>query len=158
MFLTSIALGLSAAQPATIERIGDPARPDHIILQAVRIPPGSEMLVLSGQVATPVDPARPATGYGDTETQGLSALKRIEGILKRSGFAMSDVVSLKVYLVGDPAKGGKMDFDGWNRAYGKVFGPGANPRVARTTMQIVGLAAPGLLVEIDAVAAKAPRP
>jgi enamine deaminase RidA (YjgF/YER057c/UK114 family) len=37
-------------------------------------------------------------------------LKRIEDALKSQGATMADVVMMRVLLVGDPAKGGKMDF------------------------------------------------
>lgn len=155
MLIATLALSLAATAPQ-VERIGDPARPDHYILQAARIPAGSETLILSGMTPGLIDPAKPASGYGDTYTQGISALKRIESILQRNGYAMRDVINLKVYLVGDPAKGGKMDFDGWNRAYNSYFNTPATPRVTRTTVQIVALAADGLLVEVDALAVKAP--
>jgi enamine deaminase RidA (YjgF/YER057c/UK114 family) len=67
------------------------------------------------------------------------------------------VVKLTVYLVGDPAKGGKLDFAGFSQGYAQFFGTAQQPnKVARTTVQVAALANPGFLVEIEAVAAKVP--
>lgn len=143
--------------PPAIVRHADPAQPRHRIVQAIHVPPGAEQLILSGQVSPPLDPARPAAGYGDTERQGIATLARIEAIVRRHGWTMGDVVNLKVYLVADPARGG-MDFDGWNRAYARWFGvDGPHPRVTRSTVEVKALAAPGLLVEIDATLMRMPR-
>ena len=63
---------------------------------------------------------------------------------------IGDVVAMTVYLVGDPAKGGKMDFDGMMAAYTQFFGTKEQPNLpARSTVQVVSLAQPGMLVEIE---------
>ena len=63
---------------------------------------------------------------------------------------MGDVVAMTVYLVGDPAKGGRMDFDGMMEAYSQFFGTKEQPNLpARSTVQIVGLVQAGMLVEIE---------
>ncbi len=68
---------------------------------------------------------------------------------------MSDVVKMNVFLVGDPAKGGAMDFEGLMKAYARHFGTSAQPSLpARTTVQVVALPMPGALVEIEVVAAR----
>jgi enamine deaminase RidA (YjgF/YER057c/UK114 family) len=68
------------------------------------------------------------------------------------------VIKLTVYLVGDPNKGGKLDFKGFSDAYSQFFGiPGQPNLVARSTVQVAALANPGFLVEIEATAAKMPR-
>ena len=65
---------------------------------------------------------------------------------------------MRVYLVGDPANGGAMDFKGMMASYNKHFGTPDQPnRPSRTTVQVAALFAPGLLVEIETVAAKPPR-
>ena len=57
---------------------------------------------------------------------------------------------MTVYLVGDPAKGGRMDFDGFMAAYTQFFGTKEQPNLpARSTVQVAGLVAPGMLVEIE---------
>jgi enamine deaminase RidA (YjgF/YER057c/UK114 family) len=68
---------------------------------------------------------------------------------------MGDVVMMHVYLVGDPAIGGKLDFAGMNAAYSQFFGTRAQPnKPARSAVQVAALAVPGPLVEIEAIAVK----
>jgi enamine deaminase RidA (YjgF/YER057c/UK114 family) len=48
-----------------------------------------------------------------------------------------------------------MDFDGFMTAYRRYFGTEAQPNLpARSTFQVAGLAAPGMLVEIEVVLAR----
>jgi 2-iminobutanoate/2-iminopropanoate deaminase len=156
-----IALTLASAphaQAAGIDRrFGDP--PGRI-LQSVELPAGTQTLFLSGLSADPLPGKNDQSpeDYGDTETQALSALGKIEAILKQRGYQLQDVVKLTVYLVGDPHRGGKLDFDGFNRAFDKFFRVAKNPNsVARTTVQVAALAWPPLLIEIEAMAARAPQ-
>ncbi len=159
LIMSSTAL---AKQGATISRNANPENPKAIILQSVIVPANAEWLLLSGIVPHPVDrekartvPPTSVADYGDTYTQTKSVLARIEGALAVKGYKLSDVVRLTVYLVADPATG-KMDFDGMNRAYREHFGMAANPNiVSRSTVEVKALAAPGLLVEIEATAARA---
>jgi len=146
----------SAVQAQPIIRHPNP--PPAIILNGVTIPPGAEILMLSGQLADPIDPARTDSieAYGDTRTQTISTFRKIEKALADRGYAMSDVVKLTVFVVGDPALGGKMDFAGFNAGYRAFFGTSQNPNlVARSTVQVAGLAGPHYLIEIEAIAAKA---
>jgi enamine deaminase RidA (YjgF/YER057c/UK114 family) len=118
-----------------------------------------DTLYVAGQMASPATPADKATGaaatYGDTKTQALSALKNIETILKAQGLTMGDVVQMEVFLAGDPAKDGKMDFAGMNEAYSQYFGTAEQPnKPVRAAMQVAGLATPWGLVEIQVVAVK----
>lgn len=157
ILLTAIAAGLSctAAQAQGIVRHTNP--PPAIILGGVTIPPGAEILMLSGQLASPIDPARTEEieAYGDTKTQTISTFRKIEAALAKQGYAMSDVVKLTVFVVGDPKLGGKMDFAGFNAGYREFFGTAANPNlVARSTVQVAALAGPQFLIEIEATAAK----
>ena len=63
-----------------------------------------------------------------------------------------------VFLVGDPAKGGKMDFAGMNSSWLKEFGTAAQPnKPARATVQVASLVGSTDLVEIEMVAVKKPR-
>ena len=162
-FLTASTLALALAQAAQAAPAAqivrhpapDPAAP---ILIGVTVPAGAQTLLLSGQVPPAVDPAAdPATiaAYGDTRTQTIGVLHKIEAALKAQGFGLGDVVKLDVYLVGDPAKGGKLDFAGFSQGYAQFFGTAAQPsKVARTTVQVAAVANPGFLVEIEATAAK----
>lgn len=174
LILPPLALAAPLAPAAAAERTAPPAktgaRPSIVrhpaadaaapILVGVTLPAGAETLLLSGQVPAPDvaggDPAAIAT-YGDTRTQTVSVLRKIEAALKAQGYGLSDVVKLTVYLVGDPAKGGKLDFAGFSQGYAQFFGTPSQPnKVARTTVQVAALANPGFLVEIEATASRAP--
>ncbi len=159
------ALLLAAALPAVahakpIERYKAPD-PSAIILQGAELPAGSSILFLSGQVPSPLDPAKPmssvtAADFGDTKTQTISVLTKMQQILEAHGYKMSDLVKLTVFVVGDPKLGGKMDFGGMNAGFKQFFGTADNPNtVARSAMQVVALAGP-FQVEIEGIAAKAP--
>ncbi len=148
------------AAPAAIMRHA--STPPWPILQSVTVPAGATMLYLSGQLASPIDPAKQVPGaqltmadFGDTKTQTISALTKIKGILAEHGFMMSDVIKLTVFVAGDPAMGGKMDFAGMNAGFKMFFGSADNLNtVARSTIQVAALAGPAFLVEIEATAAK----
>jgi enamine deaminase RidA (YjgF/YER057c/UK114 family) len=118
-----------------------------------------DTLYLSGQLASPVTPADAAKGtpavYGDTKTQSLSALNKIEGLLKEQGLDMKDVVKMTVFLAGDPAMGNKLDFAGLQASYTQFFGTQAQPnKPARSAFQVAALAAPWALVEIEVIAVR----
>ena len=119
---------------------------------------GPETRCLSAEpplTATPADRAKgtPAV-YGDTKTQAISVLGKIEALLKEQGLTMGDVVMMHVYLVADPATG-KMDFSGMNAGFTQFFGTKEQPnKPAKSTVQVAGLVGGGALIEIDAVAAK----
>ena len=75
--------------------------------------------------------------------------------MESQGLGLGDVIQLRVFLVGDPAKGGKLDFAGLQEGYTPFFGSSAQPnKPARTAIQVVALPLPGGLVEIEAVAAR----
>ena len=157
--LIAFALGLAAgvAHAAEVTRTGPPAAP---IASTVTVPAGSDTIYVSG-MTPPAPPAAAAAGaapavWGDTQAQTVGALKRIDEALKGQGFTLGDVVMMHVYLVGDPAKGGKMDFDGMMAGYRQFFGTPAQPnKPARSTVQVTALVNPNLLVEIEVIAAKA---
>jgi enamine deaminase RidA (YjgF/YER057c/UK114 family) len=167
MRMSSLMIAVIAATASPLaaqEILRHPTQTPGIILESVTVPPGATMVYVSGQVPSVMESARakpmaevvPAD-FGDTQTQTVNVLGKIEAILARRGMTMRDVVQLTVYLVGDPKLNGRMDFAGMNAGYRQFFGTGTNPNlVARTTMQISALVNPGFLVEIDAVAAKMP--
>jgi enamine deaminase RidA (YjgF/YER057c/UK114 family) len=118
-----------------------------------------DMLYVSGQTASAQAPADPAAGkaavWGNTQVQAENAFGKIETILKAQGLAMGDVVMMRVYMVGDPAIGGKLDFAGMNAAYNKFFGTATQSnKPARTTVQVAALANAGPLLEIEVQAAR----
>lgn len=151
--VAALAGAASAAQAQEIVRGGDPKSP---IASVVTVPAGYDTIYVSGMTPPVID--EKATGvakFGDTKTQTLGVLGRIEAALKSQGATMADVVMMRVLLVGDPAKEGKMDFMGMMEGYKTYFGTAAQPnKPARITSQITSLVQDGMLVEIEAQAAK----
>lgn len=143
----------AAAHAQEIVRGGDPKSP---IASVVTVPAGYDTIYVSGMTPPVID--EKATGvakFGDTKTQTLGVIGRIEAALKSQGATLGDVVMMRVLLVGDPAKGGKMDFAGMMEGYKTFFGTEAQPnKPARITSQITSLVQDGMLVEIEAQAAK----
>lgn len=129
------------------------------IASSVTVPSGTELVFVSGMLADVADPDAPAGSIarlGDTATQARSVLGKIARELAAAGLGMGDVVKMNVFLVGDPGKGGAMDFAGLNRAYREFFGGASQPALpARTTVQVAGLPLAGALVEIEVTAARA---
>lgn len=125
------------------------------ISSAVKVPAGSEMLYVSGITPEAVPGAPADRSFGDTKTQTDSVLKRIGAILTAQGYGWEDVVMMRVLLVGDPAKGGGMDFAGMMEGYNAVYGS-LKKKPARITSQVAGLVRPGMMVEIEVQAAKKP--
>ena len=136
-----------------IVRGGDPKA---AIASVVTVPAGYDTIYVSGMTPPVID--EKATGvakFGDTRTQTTGVLGRIEAALKTQGATMADVVMMRVLLVGDPAKEGKMDFAGMMEAYKTYFGTAAQPnKPSRITSQVASLVADGMLVEIEVQAAK----
>jgi enamine deaminase RidA (YjgF/YER057c/UK114 family) len=130
---------------------------DFPIAQAVSIAPGTTIHFISGQVPPLADKAadpNSIAAFGDTKTQTVGVLNKIRDILKGMGLEMRDVVKMQVFLVGDPAKGGRGDVAGFMEGYTQFFG-GAQPNLpARAVFQVAALSNPGWLIEIEVVAAK----
>ncbi len=128
------------------------------IAAAVEVPPGKTTVYLSGMVPPLVDPKAAkdsVAAYGDTKTQTVGALKAIQSALERVQLTMGDVVAMQVFLVGDASRGGKMDFDGFMQGYTQFFGTPAQPHLpVRAAMQVMALANPGYLVEIQVTAVR----
>lgn len=151
-------LGVAALHSVRAEDIERRALPDFPIASSVKVPGGRTLVFLSGTLADVADPAAaPDTveRFGDTATQATSVLGKLERELVAHGMGMADVVKMNVFLVGDPRKGGVMDFEGLMTAYTRHFGTAAQKNLpARTTVQVTGLPLPGALVEIEVVAAR----
>jgi enamine deaminase RidA (YjgF/YER057c/UK114 family) len=80
---------------------------------------------------------------GDAAAQARAALTIIERALVDAGFALTDVVRTRMYVV-DPA-----DADTVARVHGEVF---RDIRPASTLVVVRGLIEPQMLVEIEAEA------
>ena len=153
--LAAVFAGSASAQ---IVRGGDPK---SAIASVVTVPAGYDTIYVSGMTPPMIDPkgdpSLPAT-FGDTKTQTLGVLKRIEDALKSQGATRADVVMMRVLLVGDPAKAGKMDFAGMMESYKTLFGTAEQPnKPSRITSQVSSLVAGGMLVEIEVQAARKPK-
>jgi enamine deaminase RidA (YjgF/YER057c/UK114 family) len=161
--LRNAVLGLTAlalAMPAHAEVVRVKRNPAAIILDAARVKAGADMVFVSGQLPSPLDPAMPMSAVtsveqmGDTKAQTISTLGKIKEILATQGFAMSDVIKLTLMVAADP-KTGTMDFAGANAGFREFFGTTENPEtVARSTFQVAALVGPHYLIEIEAIAAK----
>jgi len=142
---------------APVTHVGPAASP---IASAAFVPAGYGIFYVSGQTPPVLNADAPkgtAPDFGDTKTQTLGIMKKIQDILKAQGMGMGDVVMMRVYLAGDPAKGGKMDFAGMMESYNQFFGTADQPnKPARVTVQVASLVAPGMLAEIEVQAAKKP--
>jgi enamine deaminase RidA (YjgF/YER057c/UK114 family) len=148
-----------AAANAEVTRHPLPNNSTFPIAQAVEVTADTVLIYHSGTVpgATNPDAERGSREYyGDTETQALSVFKRMESSFEKLGVGFGDVIKMTVFLVGDPAMDGRMDFGGFMKAYTKYFGTEDQPnKPARSAFQIAGLAGgPGMLVEIEVVIAR----
>jgi len=148
----------SSTQAADIVRHSLGPNNNFPIARAVEVPAGKTIFFHSGTTPAPLDPkATPGSPeyWGDTKTQALSVFARLKESLTNLGLDFKDTVAMTVYLVGDPAKGGKMDFEGFMAAYTQFFGTKEQPNLpARSTVQVASLVAPGMLVEIEIQLAK----
>lgn len=154
----AILCAAGSSQAASIQRVPS-TYPNSPILQSLTLPANAQVTYLSGLLPDPVEPKaakEQLRAGGNTETQTRAVLHKIEAILAGQGLELGDVVQLRIYLVGDPAQGGKLDFDGLQTAFREFFGTAKQPqKPARTTVQVAGLVLPGALIEIETVAAKA---
>ena len=128
------------------------------ISAAVEVPAGKTTVYLSGMVPVAVnaDAAKDvARVYGDTKAQTISVLNVIRTQLASIGLTLGDVVKMQVFLVGDPAREGKMDFGGFMEGYSQFYGTADQPNLpVRSTMQVAALANPAYLVEIEVTAVR----
>lgn len=143
---------------AEVKRYPLPNNSKFPIASAVEISGDSTLIYSSGAVPSPIDPnASPGSRefWGDTEAQTHSVFVAIQKSLGDMGLNLGDVVKMTVFLVGVPELEGRMDFQGFMRAYSRFFGTAEQPKLpARSTVQVAGLVAPGMLVEIEVVLAR----
>ena len=146
LLLAASLLLIPAAHAQQIKRTPIP-NSSFPISVAVSVPAGADTVYFSGVLPETVD--------GDTQAQTLSVLNRLKAALANEGLSFADVVSLRVFLVGDPKLDNKLDFKGLNASFGQFFGTTEQPnKPARTALQVVALPQPGALVEIDLIAAR----
>lgn len=150
------ALGLAGCVYASVRDTSPTARgaiqrqyasPTAFYAKHIVIPPGYATIRLPG-IIPDAD-----TFSGDTEAQAENVFAKIADALAEADASEADVVAMTVYLVA-PRAGAGMDFDGMMRAYSRRYGSDAQPnRPVRSTVEVAGLARPGVLVEIEVTAA-----
>lgn len=100
------------------------------------------MLFISGQ--GPIDPKTGKMSTEDIQTQTGQTLQNVKAIVEASGFSLSDLVKVSIFLKNSS------DFQKMNEAYATFF---PNNPPTRTTVQ-AGFVASGMLIEIDAIACR----
>lgn len=158
LFLTFLTVASSSVY-ADVTRHPLPNNSTFPIARAVEVTADTTLIYHSGTVPGAANPDAERGSreyYGDTETQALSVFSRMASSFEELGVGFGDVIKMTVFLVGDPAMDGKMDFAGFMRAYTKYFGTDEQPnKPARSAIQIAGLAGgPGMLVEVEVVIAR----
>lgn len=155
-----LAIGMLAGSGAMADEVIRHTNPgsNFPIARAVEVQSDKTTVYVSGVVPSVVNEAADRASieaYGDTKTQTVSVLKSIEKTLAELDLKMGDVVKMQVFLVGDPAKNGKMDFAGFMEGYSQFFGTAEQPNLpSRSVVQVAGLANPGWLVEIEVTAVR----
>lgn len=126
------------------------------IAAAVVVPAGYRLVFHSGVIPSPADPEAPpgtVAYWGDTRTQARSVLGKIKASVEELGLSLSDVVQMTVFIAADRSRDpqARMDFAGFMEAYLEFFGEAAGqPHLpARSTVEVVNLVQPGMLIEID---------
>jgi len=151
---------LSIASPSQADEVTRYVPEGAFIAQSVVVPAGYETIYISGLLPLQNNQAGPvgstARYGGGTEAQAELVFKRLEEALAVQNLGLGDVVMMRVYLAGDPAQGGAMDFAGMLAAYNRYFGTPTQPnKPARATMQVAGIVGgPGPLIEVEAQAVR----
>ncbi len=156
IFATAVfAAGKAAAAPVVVRLPLENS--DFPISAAVTVSKDADTYFLSGALPPVINKDAPkgsSDAYGNMETQATGALTLIKGTLARLGLTMGDVVKMTVFMA--PDKDNKMDFPGLMAGYTKFFGTAEQPnKPARSAVMVAALVAPGALVEIEVIAAKA---
>ena len=151
----------AVAKPTSPKEVVFYGSPTSSIASAVAVPEDQAYYWTSGTVPPVINPDAPLRTrdrYGDTKTQAIGILERIQALLADVNLKLSDVVYLRVYLVADPAMDNQVDYQGWFDAYAEYFNNPENPvKTARSTLAVAGLVDPGWLIEIEAVAVYPPK-
>jgi enamine deaminase RidA (YjgF/YER057c/UK114 family) len=114
-------------------------------VQAVEVSGPQRILFCTGQTAT--DPTGTPVYPGDMAGQTQMAMNNLETVLGQAGFKIADVVRLKIFTT---------DMETFLAVFPtlKARLDQAECRCAQTLVGVVRLAAPTLLVEIEATAVK----
>ena len=111
--------------------------------QGIIIPANAKILVIGGQNA--VDKQGEIVGKGDMAAQTTQALDNLITVLEEAGGGLDDLIRVGIYFkAGEDLNAG---FGAWMKKAGNIKNP---PTV--TGVQVVGLARPDYLIEIEATA------
>ena len=108
----------------------------------VEVPPNARWLYISGQIGLGAD-GKMKDGI---EAQTQQVWENLKAVLAAAGMGLENLVKITTFLTDEK------DIDGFRKVRGQQLG-GNKP--ASTLVVIKRLAVPGLLVEVEAVAAKA---
>ena len=108
------------------------------------VPPGATMIHVGGQNA--VDATGALVGGDDVAAQTARVLDNVRTALAAAGASLSDVVSWTVLFVDG------VDLGAAYAVVARTLDPDADPPLV-TAARVAGLAVPGALVEVSAVAA-----
>ena len=109
----------------------------------VLVPAGADTLFCSGQLGISPDAAIPP----DVEGQAAICFDAIAAILAEAGMGLGDLVRLNAYVTG------RQHLSGYMEVRDRYV---ASPPPASTLMIVSGFARPEFVVEIEAIAARAP--
>lgn len=125
------------------------------IAAAVEVPPNKTLVYLGGTVPQVDYPEGEPLPADATYQQSVNVLNNLKQRLTDLDLGLGDIVQMQVFLVGVPQQQGRLDFEGFMRAYEEFFGTAEQPRLpVRSVLQVAGLARPDWLVEIEVVAAR----
>lgn len=113
--------------------------------QAIEINKTSTILFIGGQNA--VDSSGNVVGVGDFSKQCEQALNNLKTVLENADCSIDNVLKWTMYMVAGNEP--RLGF----YAFQNIFGTSDIPPTI-TVIQVVGLASPDLLIEVDAIAAK----
>jgi enamine deaminase RidA (YjgF/YER057c/UK114 family) len=111
--------------------------------QAISTPVG-RTIYCSGQVAW--DENEQIVGPNDLQAQTLQSLKNLDLVVHAAGGALTDVVSLRIYIRQDVIEQGRYVKEGLLKYF-----PGDSPPAA-TWIGVISLADDDFLIEIEAIA------
>ncbi|GAA3012208.1 RidA family protein [Streptosporangium longisporum] len=123
-----------------------PAAPLGRYSHLASVPAGHELLVMSGQVGVMEDGTLAGT---DAESQARQVFANIESLLRSAGAGPEHLVKLFTMLSGTEHLAGSRAAQG--EVFARWFPEGDWP--AHSLIVVAALAAPGLLIEVEAIAA-----
>ncbi|WP_432948140.1 RidA family protein [Kribbella sp. CA-253562] len=131
----------------TVTLINPIELPQVDLYHQVSVATGSKLVFVAGQVA--VDAAGVTIGEGDLAAQVEQVYLNLGTALAAAGATFDDVAKLTAYLVDWTPDKMPAFLDGAGRAFAQL---GVDPVPPFTGIGVAALAAPTLLVEIEAVA------